>query len=69
MSRLLSNWTHRIASRYRHHLGDRGAGFVEYAGLLLLVAAIVATVIAANIDNQIATGIGTIVGRVMNGGG
>lgn len=69
MSRLLSNWTHRIASRYRNRLDDRGAGFVEYAGLLLLVAAIVATVIAANIDDQIASGIGTIVGRVMNGGG
>ncbi|RKN51977.1 hypothetical protein D7231_35430 [Streptomyces klenkii] len=69
MSRLLSNWTHRIASRYRNRLDDRGAGFVEYAGLLLLVAAIVATVIAANIDNQIADGIGGIVNDVLNAGG
>ncbi|MFB4194920.1 MULTISPECIES: hypothetical protein [Streptomyces] len=58
MSRMLLNWRKTVVTHLttRRHT-DRGAGFVEYAGLLLLIAAIVAAIFSLGLDNVIAQAI------------
>ncbi|SFB88677.1 hypothetical protein [Streptomyces aidingensis] len=57
MGRVISGWGRRTARRLRGADGDRGAGFVEYAGLLLLIASIVVAVVALGLDETIANAI------------
>jgi Flp pilus assembly pilin Flp len=53
MSRLLLKWTRTLAERTRGRYDDRGAGFVEYAGMLLLIATIVIAVMGLDLDTDI----------------
>ncbi len=55
-------------TRRQHHRSDRGASFVEYAGLIVLVAAIAVAVFATNIDDQISSAVNTQVTRILNPG-
>jgi Flp pilus assembly pilin Flp len=64
MSRLLK-WTRGIGERTRGRYSDRGAGFVEYAGLLLLIATVVAAVVALNLQDQVADAIGEAVDSIL----
>jgi hypothetical protein len=66
MGRVLVRWGYTLSNRLRDNGRDRGAGFVEYAGLLLLIVAIVAAVLALRLDRTIADGIANIVGRVID---
>lgn len=66
MGRVLVRWGYTLSNRLRDNGRDRGAGFVEYAGLLLLIVAIVVAVLAAGIDNAIADGIARIVRQVIS---
>ncbi|GAB3127767.1 hypothetical protein GCM10027160_52760 [Streptomyces calidiresistens] len=66
MTRVLLEWRHRVAGRLGSASPDRGAGFVEYAGLLLLIAAVVVTVFGLGLDNQIATAVQRAVSSVLN---
>ncbi|MFR9727246.1 hypothetical protein ACL02R_28375 [Streptomyces sp. MS19] len=66
MSRLTLRWLHTITNRLHGHTNDRGAGFVEYAGLLLLIAGVVALVVALNLDNQVSDAVQNAVNRVLN---
>ncbi|UCM90081.1 hypothetical protein [Streptomyces marincola] len=67
MSRLLSTWRHTIGERLRGHWSDRGAGFVEYAGLLLLIASVVVLVVGLGIDNQVANAVQNAVNQILSG--
>ncbi|WP_052851505.1 hypothetical protein [Streptomyces avicenniae] len=53
MSRLTLRWLHTITTRLQGRYTDRGAGFVEYAGLLLLIAGIVGAVIGLGLADRI----------------
>ena len=64
MSRLLK-WTRGIGERTRGRYSDRGAGFVEYAGLLLLIATVVVAVVALNLQDQVADAIGEAVDSIL----
>jgi Flp pilus assembly pilin Flp len=64
MSRLLK-WTRGIGERTRGRYSDRGAGFVEYAGLLLLIATVVAAVLALDIDTQVGNAIQRAIDRIL----
>jgi Flp pilus assembly pilin Flp len=68
MSRLLLKWTRAIGDRTRARYDDRGAGFVEYAGLLLLIATIVVAVMTLGLNNQIGNFIQDQVNNVFNSG-
>ncbi|GLU47761.1 hypothetical protein [Nocardiopsis ansamitocini] len=48
--------------------GDRGAGFVEYAAVIVLVAAIAAAIFATNIGQTIAGSLTTTVAQILGGG-
>ncbi|ONK11795.1 hypothetical protein [Streptomyces sp. MP131-18] len=67
MSRLLSTWRHTIGERLHGRYSDRGAGFVEYAGLLLLIASIVGLVVGLGIDNQVADAVQNAVNEILSG--
>ncbi len=53
MSGQLLRWRRAVAERTRRRYDDRGAGFVEYAGLLLLIATVVSAVMLLDLDTQI----------------
>ncbi|WP_326598771.1 hypothetical protein [Streptomyces sp. NBC_01803] len=67
MSRLLSTWSHKITERLHARFDDRGAGFVEYAGLLLLIASVVVAVMALDIDDTVADSVRDAVGSITGG--
>jgi len=55
-------------TRRQHHRSDRGASFVEYAGLIVLVAAIAVAVFAVNLPTTISNSITTQVAKILNPG-
>lgn len=61
-------WTNAVGERVRGARRDSGAGFVEYAGLMILIAGIFVAIDQLGLDGKIGTAIGTAVGRVTGGG-
>ncbi|GAA3966156.1 hypothetical protein FOF52_11490 [Thermobifida alba] len=57
-----------LADRLRHR-DDRGGGFVEYAAVIVLVAAIAAAVFASDLGNQIANSLVATITQILEGGG
>ncbi|MDT0320974.1 hypothetical protein [Streptomyces millisiae] len=64
MSRLLQ-WGRAIAERTQGRYTDRGAGFVEYAGLLLLIAAVVVAVLGLGIPGLVADAMRSAIGDIL----
>ncbi|MFH8488327.1 MULTISPECIES: hypothetical protein [Streptomyces] len=61
------DWTVTVTSRVRGRERDAGAGFVEYAGLMILIAGIYTLIDSLALDNKISTAIGNAVGDVIGG--
>ncbi|MEV5613624.1 hypothetical protein [Streptomyces sp. NPDC052225] len=57
-------WTTSVGERVR---GDAGAGFVEYAGLMILIAGIFTLIDQLGLDGLISNAIGTAVNDVIGG--
>lgn len=68
MSRL-ERWTGTVVSRVRGRGRDAGAGFVEYAGLMIIIAGIFTLIDQLGLDGLISGAIGDAVDRVIGGGG
>jgi hypothetical protein len=68
MSRL-ERWTRTVVSRVRGRGRDAGAGFVEYAGLMIIIAVIFTLIDQLGLDGLISGAIGDAVDRVIGGGG
>ncbi|MEV0226869.1 hypothetical protein [Streptomyces sp. NPDC050704] len=62
-------WVRTVTSRMRGRDGDAGAGFVEYAGLMILIAGIFTLIDQLGLDGTISAAIGDAVDRVVGGGG
>ncbi|MFF9895467.1 hypothetical protein [Streptomyces longispororuber] len=63
-------WTLGVASRMSRIRGrerDRGAGFVEYAGLMILIAGIYTLIDQLGLDGKISQAIGNAVNDVIGG--
>ncbi|MFD0417136.1 hypothetical protein [Streptomyces sp. NPDC127108] len=63
-------WTQAVATRVRVTRGserDRGAGFVEYAGLMILIAGIFVLIDGLGLDGQISGAIQDAVSDVIGG--
>nr|WP_069884701.1 hypothetical protein [Streptomyces luteocolor] len=67
MLRVWSVWTVAVASRVRGRDRDAGAGFVEYAGLMILIAGIFVLIDGLGLDGQISGAIQDAVSDVIGG--
>ncbi|MGX2994803.1 hypothetical protein JNUCC64_10970 [Streptomyces sp. JNUCC 64] len=63
----LTTWRHRVLTRTRGPLRDRGAGFVEYAGLLIIIAGIFTLIDGLGLDGLISDRILAAVSDVLGG--
>ncbi|MGW2226575.1 hypothetical protein [Streptomyces formicae] len=61
------DWTVSVASRVRGRGRDAGAGFVEYAGLMILIAGIFVLIDGLGLDGQISGAIQDAVSDVIGG--
>lgn len=64
----LAIWTRTVTSRMRGRDGDAGAGFVEYAGLMILIAGIYTLIDQLGLNGRISQAIGNAVDDVIGGG-
>lgn len=69
LHRAAQTWTTRVVDRATNsNRSDRGAGFVEYAGLMILIAGIFTLIDGLALDSKISSAIGTAVSNVISGG-
>ncbi|MFK4071256.1 hypothetical protein [Streptomyces sp. NPDC029674] len=61
------HWTVSVACRVRGRERDAGAGFVEYAGLMILIAGIFVLIDGLGLDGQISGAIQDAVSDVVGG--
>lgn len=64
----LATWARTVSGRMRGRDRDAGAGFVEYAGLMILIAGIFTLFDGLGLDGQISGAIGDAVADVVGGG-
>lgn len=63
----LTVWRHRTIARFRGRDRDTGAGFVEYAGLLIIIAGIFTLIDSLGLDGLISGAILDAVTNVIGG--
>ncbi|GGX57471.1 hypothetical protein [Streptomyces minutiscleroticus] len=66
--RALGTWARTVSARMRGRERDAGAGFVEYAGLMILIAGIFTLIDQLGLDGLISGAIGDAVNDVIGGG-
>ncbi|MFH8464494.1 hypothetical protein [Streptomyces sp. NPDC017991] len=64
----LATWARTVSARMHGRDRDAGAGFVEYAGLMILIAGIFTLIDGLGLDGQISGAIGDAVADVVGGG-
>ncbi|MET8410178.1 hypothetical protein ABZV34_19110 [Streptomyces sp. NPDC005195] len=62
------SWKRTVVSRMRGERRDAGAGFVEYAGLMIIIAGIFTLIDQIGLDGMISGAIRTAVTQVTGGG-
>ncbi|TFE53900.1 hypothetical protein E3E14_08805 [Streptomyces sp. ICN441] len=62
----VGNWAKTTAEAIRRR-GDRGQGAVEYVGVIVLVALIIAALVGSGVAETIANGLTTQVGNILGG--
>ncbi|MER5224763.1 hypothetical protein [Streptomyces flaveus] len=67
VERAFETWARTVSVRMRGRERDRGAGFVEYAGLMILIAGIFTLIDGLGLDGQISEAIGQAVADVVGG--
>ncbi|MEU1451635.1 hypothetical protein [Streptomyces avermitilis] len=66
--RRLNGWRTTVVSRLRGEGRDAGAGFVEYAGLMIIIAGIFTLIDGLGLDGLISRAIFNAVNDVIGGG-
>jgi hypothetical protein len=61
------DWKRTVISRMRDENRDAGAGFVEYAGLMIIIAGIFTMIDGLGLDGAISGAIMTAVNNVIGG--
>ncbi|MFM9593530.1 hypothetical protein ACKI1J_06110 [Streptomyces scabiei] len=62
------SWRTTVVSRMRGKGRDAGAGFVEYAGIMIIIAGIFVMIDGLGLDGLISSAIFDAVNRVVGGG-
>ncbi|MFF3490841.1 hypothetical protein ACFYWS_05785 [Streptomyces sp. NPDC002795] len=60
-------WTNTLGERVRGERRDSGAGFVEYAGLMILIAGIFVAIDGLGLDGMISNAILGAINNVIGG--
>ncbi|MFI5657166.1 hypothetical protein [Streptomyces sp. NPDC051684] len=60
-------WTYAVGERVRGARRDSGAGFVEYAGLMILIAGIFVAIDGLGLDGMISNAILGAINNVIGG--
>ncbi|KAA0929125.1 MULTISPECIES: hypothetical protein [Streptomyces] len=68
VERSVEAWARNVSGRMRGRERDQGAGFVEYAGLMILIAGIYTLIDQLGLDGKISQAIGNAVNDVIGGG-
>jgi hypothetical protein len=69
MSKAMRRWRRRVAERLRGPESESGAGAIEYAGIVIIVAGIILAIRGLGLDTAISSAIATAVNTVVGGGG
>ncbi|MFD4551133.1 hypothetical protein [Streptomyces sp. NPDC058466] len=64
----MRTWAQAVSTRMRGRGRDAGAGFVEYAGLMILIAGIYTLIDQLGLNGKISQAIGNAVNNVIGGG-
>ena len=67
VERAVEAWARNVSTRMQGRDRDRGAGFVEYAGLMILIAGIYTLIDQLGLDGKISQAIGNAVNKVIAG--
>lgn len=63
----VSRWRDRVAERLHGRWSDRGASAIEYAGIVIIVAAIILAVRGLGLDTAISSAVAKAVNNVIGG--
>ncbi|GGO51997.1 hypothetical protein GCM10012287_35310 [Streptomyces daqingensis] len=69
MSKAMLRWRQRVAERTQGRESESGAGAIEYAGIVIIVAGIILAIRGLGLDTAISAGIATAVNNILGGGG
>jgi Flp pilus assembly pilin Flp len=69
MSKAMRRWRQRVADRMHGPESESGAGAIEYAGIVIIVAGIILAIRGLGLDTAISAGIATAVNNILGGGG
>ncbi|MFB8348992.1 hypothetical protein [Streptomyces niveus] len=64
--RYAGTWTNTLVAAVKRR-GDQGQGAVEYVGVIVLVALIIAAIVGSDVDSTIADGLTNTVGEILGG--
>lgn len=64
--RYAGTWTDTLVTAMKRR-GDKGQGAVEYVGVIVLVALIIAAIVGSDVDSAIADGLTNTVGEILGG--
>ncbi|WP_243869360.1 hypothetical protein [Streptomyces liangshanensis] len=62
----VATWTNTAITTMKRH-PDKGQGAVEYVGVIVLVALIIAALVGSGVADNIANGLTTKVGEILGG--
>ena len=69
MSKAMRRWRHRVVERLRGRESESGAGAIEYAGIVIIVAGIILAIRGLGLDTAISSAIATAVNSILGGDG
>ena len=69
MSKAMRGWRQRVAERLHGRESESGAGAIEYAGIVIIVAGIILAIRGLGLDTAISSAIATAVNSILGGDG
>ncbi|WP_314171856.1 hypothetical protein [Streptomyces winkii] len=67
MSNAIRNWRRRVTERMHGRESDRGASAIEYAGIVIIVAAIILAIRGLGLNTAISAAVAKAVNSIIGG--
>lgn len=68
MSKAMRRWRDRVTERLSRRESERGAGAIEYAGIVIIVAGIILAIRGLGLDTAISAAIANAVNSILGDG-